>query len=91
LLHRAQWCKRWLPLALRHVASLLCPIVYVFSVLQADPVTECSEPNPAIWALRQDHEELRNGHVSVTVIIIIIIIIITITIILIFHKKPGLF
>jgi hypothetical protein len=52
----------------------------LFSSLQADPVTECTEPNPAIWALRPDHEKLRNGHVSVVNIIIVIVI-------LKFHQK----
>lgn len=28
---------------------------------QEDPFAECTEPNPAVWALRPDYEKLRNG------------------------------
>jgi hypothetical protein len=72
-----------LQLALRDVGNLFSLIFHVFPsflFLQADQVTECTEPNPAIWALRPDHEKLRNGHVSVVNIIIVIII-------LKFHQK----
>jgi hypothetical protein len=70
-------------LALRDVGNLFSPIVHVFSVLQADAIPECSKPNPAIWALRPDHEKLRNGHVSVVIIIIVVVIVVVLK----FHQK----
>ena len=48
-------------------------IIFVCSLLQADSFPECSEPNPAVWALRPDYEKLRNGHVSVIVVVVVVV------------------
>jgi hypothetical protein len=34
------------------------------SIQQEDAIAERTQSHPAVWTLRQDHEEFRHGHVS---------------------------